>query len=367
MRPVIVITTVITAILLALYGYPAPQVTFGAESALSPGVPEPTAAAGDEPGVSFPQQRRRTGTPTPVNPAASLPASRQFVQLGTGAPVSAPPVVFFSEADEGTVDALMEDLRIMSVVIERNLEGILEKRKRGSSYRMGIPLLTTPDSRPVQAMYLDGFGALFAFRVGFPLTPSPAPEGKKDEPKAASEWEEARRTLYGPQEPPTDQVLSFGIEFDPNQVESLKTKLLQTLKNAVNIRHLKADDFVVVTVYGGESPSFDLGVEGVRPGLGRSLLGDPDPADVELYGAASEFKNFRGRYVLPSGGVAMLPGTRGTILTARTKRGDIEDFTGGTLTLEQFREKVHFNTYRGNILDPRAALIDVRTGRTTHR
>ena len=106
------------------------------------------------------------------------------------------------------------------------------------------------EGRSVRGIYLDGFGALFMIKVRFPVFTPSATEQKEPQPTSDSEWDKARRELYGEAEDRPVELVSVGSgsQYDSEQVEELKKTLFQTLKSASNI-HLKADDSVAITVF----------------------------------------------------------------------------------------------------------------------
>src|SRR5439155_4380042 len=284
-------------------------------------------------------------------------------------------VIAFSSADPRNVDSLQEDLTVMSLVIQQKLEkGVGE----GSpDYRMGIPLLLRSGQRGIESLYLEGFGAVFTLNVNFPLVPPPAAKAKEIENGTSSdEWDKARRELYGGRESRDAGNFygSAGVPYDAEQVGALKRTLLEALKNAANIRGLKPEEAVVVTVIGNESvsparawsggtggggvpdssggtafkvtsggtqtgPTVDITYTNVgtifpvpayRTAGGVIATGDPDTA----------YQRFvRGEWLASSG--------RGTVLTVRVRKSDAEAYAKGKLSFEQFQEKATVNSYLG--------------------
>jgi hypothetical protein len=94
-----------------------------------------------------------------------------------------------------------------------------------------------------------------------------------------------------------------GQPYEATQVETLKTQILTALKDATNIRGIKQQDFVVVTVFG------------------------PPAAPARAGGAADP---------------------RGSILTLRVKKADIDDFAKSAIDLAKFKERATVTAYAGN-------------------
>lgn len=262
---------------------------------------------------------------------------------GLGA-VSRPLVVPLTDVDPRRLTEIEEDLTIMS----RLLTKCLAKHSGDEGDQaMGIKLSTLDRSRSPRQLYLEGQGALFVLRVGYPLR---APEKvEKEVTRAAKKpnaWEETRSELYGqPAERSRDVlILNDGEqveEFDAERVEGLKKGLIEVLKNATNMRHLASNDTVTVLV---QSPEPNL--------RARTITRTFDPAGNPLADGgrpgrkggekATEkvVENVVG-YVNISGDRAVHP----TTLLLRLKKADLDSWTAGSLDEEGFRKKVTVLTY----------------------
>ena len=189
---------------------------------------------------------------------------------------------------------------------------------------MGIDVWFASGSNPFRSMYLDGYGALFMLKVGFPLLSPPKGETRKEKTETSSTWDEARQEMYG--HPSGNKIMSSPVEdYDPEKVNSLKDALLEALKNASNIRDLKADDSVTLCVFGGAS----------GPGKAQSI--------IKRGSGAAELQN-RLWVVGDRGGMQ----ARSTIMTIRVKKSDVDAFAKGKLDLDEFRKKAKVSTYMGN-------------------
>jgi hypothetical protein len=227
----------------------------------------------------------------------------------------------------------------MSRVFDKAVADEVGEAKRNWT-AMGIDLSFLPGANPVRSFYLDGYGALFMLNVSFPLLPPPA---KVEEPKetrpADSAWEEARREVYGQ---PADRKAApdSGEEFDGDKVARLKDALLEGLKSAANIRDLKSDDWITVCVFGagGAGPARVQRIKvGAKTGVPMEFS-----ADEMTYDTRMNEMFFKNGVMVPGG-----PRGRGTILTIRVKKSDVDAFAKGKLNLDEFRKKASLATYAG--------------------
>lgn len=205
-------------------------------------------------------------------------------------------------------DRLGEDLGVMSRILEKSIGKGPNRAEHGWS---GVFLGGGPSPGP-DAMYLDGFGALFLLRVDFPLV-APAKGKSAKEPAAADRtWEETRREL---REGGTGEVRiwdTFAVktlpEFDDGRVKELRDALVGAFKHASNLAGVKADENVAVTVFG------------------PLAVNDDQPLMTS---------NRRGRVEVIDGN-----GKAGSMLTLRAKKADIDAWATGKLSDEEFGKKV---------------------------
>jgi hypothetical protein len=269
-------------------------------------------------------------------------------------------VVRSGDGDPAAQAALEEDLAVMSHIFDK---AIIEKVGGGNRERtaMGINVYFGPNADTIRNLYLDGYGALFTLKVNFPLlAPPKVNEEQKEKPAAASEWDEAKRELYSREEgsgmmrtvpprtlryPGSSEAVE---EFSEQKVTQLKDALLESLKSATNIRSLKPDDSITLCVFGGPgTPQFVY-----RAGSAvRSVPVVPPPAGVPGAGVAVP------QTVDPATGLPQAPSlpvrtsrgdgmpARGSILTVRVKKSDVDSFAKGKLDLDQFRKKASLTIY----------------------
>lgn len=278
---------------------------------------------------------------------------------------AAPLILRFSETDPAANAALEEDLNIMTRLVEKALERGTGDEAR--DVKMGIEMLLSSGSRSVRALYLEGFGACWMVKVNFPVFASLDAESKpKAAPPAAdSEWDRAKRELYGGGE------ASLGgqpeSKYNPQQVEALKKLLLQTMKNAANIRQLKPEEYVAFTVFGQPvSRMPGLKSAGTSENQYQVRLQQivrhaqetrNEPADQarpveenvkrELEKVQRETEKVQ-RYGKTLGVETSSGAAPGTVLTLRVKKADADAFASGKLDYEAFQKKAEIQAYPGN-------------------
>ena len=289
--------------------------------------------------------------------------------FGPGGRGDSPLIIRSSDSDAKTLAAEQEDLTIMGRILEKSLAG------RGEDERpeaMGIKLITVGVSGGVRSMQIEGYGAIFMLNVNFPLVgpANKADEGENKEP-ANSTWDEAKREVYG--QPGGADGNPFGArfskeEFDPKRVEKLKDSLLDTLKNASNMRNVKPDESVTVVVrsgagrmggplrvrvgtMGGGSSGFTWNVGAVRLN-GDKSAGASGAADAGGLGGGGGFGRSSGGgggqpppagawVPNPAGGMKMVTVADSveSVLTIRAKKSDIDAFAKGKSTPDDFRKR----------------------------
>jgi hypothetical protein len=235
-------------------------------------------------------------------------------------------VIRSSDSDPKEQPQLEEDLAVMSRILEKAASERAGGRG-GQPYgamAMGIDVFYAPAATPLRSLYLDGYGALFMLNVGFPFLPPPQAEGQQEKPEVNSDWEDAKQELYGPRG--GGRALAAPSEpYEEERVNRLRDGLLESLKNATNIRGLKPDDSITVCVFGGPSS------------------GQPKARTYVKRSAGSS----EARTAVAGSGWAGSP-ARQTIMTIRVKKSDADAFAKGAMTLEAFRKRAHVVNYAGS-------------------
>src|SRR5882724_4046808 len=232
-------------------------------------------------------------------------------------------VIRSSETDPKEQSGIEEDLAVMSHILDKTLDEKFGNQSHGRK-AMGIDLWFASSSNPFSSLYLDGYGALFMLKVGFPLLPPAKNESRKEKTETSSTWEEARQELYG--HPNSGKAATLPAEeYDQAKVNALRDSLFEALKNASNIHDLKPDDSVTLCIFGGAG------------GTGKA-------SSVVRRGASTgELQN---RLWVFNGGAGNQ--ARGTIMTIRVKKSDVDALAKGKLDSDEFRKKAKVTTYLGS-------------------
>jgi hypothetical protein len=227
-----------------------------------------------------------------------------------------------------------EDMSVMSRIFEKNLEQAHISTARGNIFPSRQDTLTTllgGGRGGIQSIYLQGFGALFLMKVDFPLTPSPDMQDDEKETIKAEEgdpvWQEMRREIYEPQKVDrrsrTDQPEQ---KYEAEKVENLKTTLIKALKHAVNIRSLKPDESVILTVTGSSEATGTIISSTMLTGKNEIIVSERD-ADGKT----------RTKIVTGSA-IDDIGLSSPSIIVIRAKKSDIDEFAKGDLDFEKFRK-----------------------------
>jgi hypothetical protein len=253
--------------------------------------------------------------------------------------------------DEKTAAAIEEDLSVMSHILDK--EAQREPGAESPQTAMGI-FITSPQERASDAIYVEGFGALFMLNVNFPLLEPPAKEAKKTEPAPDTTWEKAKRELFQPNE---DREFGFEfkgfeyhpfggseVEYDSKRVENLRQALLGALKNAANIRNLKNDESVVVTAFGGGGGPG--GGFGSAPKAPRISGGGSGGVGATAGGGGGGFGG-TGAGLTTTRIETARGSSRRSIMTIRVKKSDIDAYAKEKLDLDDFQRKASIHTYWG--------------------
>ncbi len=281
--------------------------------------------------AAAPEASRAAGAAAATTAPGFQQRLHAIVNTGRGRPGKAL-VIRTSDADAQAQSNLEEDLAVMSRILDKTVAKKLDD-DRGNRF-MGINVLFAPGSGSIRNLYLEGYGTLFLLNVNFPLLPPPEKaEATKEKSETDSTWEEAKQELYGQSDAwaQVGRASRFSMspapqqEYDKDKVDDLKESLLEALKNATNIRNLKADESITVCVFGGVSTA-------PRKAWLKRAPNAPDADRDEVL--ITEPGDGRPAY--------------GTIMTIRVKKSDADAFAKGKLNLEDFRKKASITTYAGD-------------------
>jgi hypothetical protein len=287
--------------------------------------------------------------PTPVQ-AVNQQLDNLIGSLSFSSQAGSGNTVLVIPSEQTTTEDLLtinEDMNVMSRIFEKNLE---QERVTTVGSNIFIPgrrerygALLGSSRGQIQSMYLQGFGALFLLKVDFPLSPPPdVQEEQQQETQKAEEgdpvWQEMRQQMYEPEKVDrrrrTDRSES---KYDAEKVENLKTTLIKALKHAVNIRSLKPDESVILTVVGkGESTGKTIAAARMIQGENQIVIVEKD-----AYGTKTQ-------KVVPGDSLDVLEDmglSSPAVLVIRTKKSDIDEFSKGNIDFENFRQRVQLLTY----------------------
>jgi len=214
--------------------------------------------------------------------------------------------------------------------------------------------------RGTEALYLQGYGAIFVMRVDFPFSPAAGPKDQNEpgqkEP-ADPVWQKAREKLYAPANVTRYGGLRASGGPQGMSFEQFRDELLRTLKHAANIRNIEPNEWVILTVVGqGQEPaeagraagrgSYSMGggwVEGgsySTSGSSFGMGGGTSYADSRTYSRGAGLSP--GRVDRMRTGAAPAPTT---FLTIQAKKFEVDAFAKGTLSFERFQQRVKMFTY----------------------
>jgi hypothetical protein len=280
------------------------------------------------------------------------------------APESRALVIRTSETDGKTLAGTEEDLNIMARILDKAVRGI---EGAAQPEAMGVPLTIAQGNNGVRNMQIEGYGAVFQLSVNFPLKgPEEKAEDKTPKEPTNSAWDQTKRELYGqptrPNGNPFGAPASRRVVFDPKRVEQLKDALLEALRDASNMSHVKSDENVTVVVTSALSGN----VYATRPtgarGGGAGFFGAPG-STAQGGGSSNSANNGKLVYDKRTGStivseknadgnpsvrvVHMNPGpsVSESVLTIRARKSDIDAFAKGRLTLDEFRGKAGVLVY----------------------
>jgi hypothetical protein len=272
-----------------------------------------------------------------ANAASDFGGAYGYVSRSSGS--SVPPVVIqFGTKTSDAIAGMEEDLAVMTLIIDRALERLGQDVP---DEKMGIKLYYTSGGKSVRALYLENFGPLFMVKVNFPVHAPTEVESKEPEKPDDSEWNEARRRVLGEPENARWTASSSGVPYEAERVEELKKQLIAALRNASNMKGVKADEYVTVTVFG--APAVAVGGEW-RKWSGKSDS-SPQPRAGGGRGVAQTSANRAVTAVVEMNADNARNSLQGTVLTLRIKKSDI-DAAGNDA--EALGKKAAVTTYAGN-------------------
>ena len=278
--------------------------------------------------------------------------------------------------------AITEDLQVMSHIFDEKFKEPQEIQ--GVFVDFGD--FFGRDSRSTEAIYMQGYGVLFLMEVNFAFSPSHKAQEKQTEKTEDADptWQRARRKIISQSDFLAEQ------QYSADKIDQLKTELTRTLKHTANIRNIKPDEWVILTVIGkgrqtGGMYEYQLW-KNIAPRTGRSSTsrsrGRSSSSSRGSYGMGGSVYGggmgmggmyggsgmggmaggsmggggFGGGMMMGGGmmgGMGAMYGedyseagsTPATVLTIRVKKSDVDAFARGFRKFEEFQTTVEIFTY----------------------
>lgn len=317
-----------------------------------------------EPAISEP--------PTPVALPAPPPVYRGRVvapwpiagQTGRGRVL----VIPTTETKQESLLAIWEDMYVMAHIFDKKAK---EPRMiRGVFVDFGE--FFGRDGRDTEAIYLEGFGALFLMEVDLPISAAPKPkekEAEKTEEDVDPVWRQAQDEAFLSKAARTGAESGSQARYSPEKFEELKKELIKALKHAANIRNLKSDECIILTVIGGAQQPVTTVSHEFLEALNRQLQQNVQPGAAggayrtaggrggggyggSGYGGAAGYGGSYGMagYGYGVGGYGMggfgaMGFPSATVLTIRAKKTDVDAFAKGQMDFDEFQDRVLVLTY----------------------
>ena len=286
-----------------------PAIILLAEASKKPLVPEPLPEPTPLPEPLLP------APPAPPEPPASVAfIASEWPQQHTGSGTVL--VIPTAQMKPQDLADITQDLNVMSRILDKKL---------GRPTRISAIseiLLFSGDSQATEAIYLEGFAALFLVKVKFPLAPPLQVQQEKAEEDTDPVWTQTKQEIYTPENagmfssPMGDRPAE---EYDAEKVENLKQTLIKALKHAANIRNLGPDDWVTIVVSGSQP---GIAVKHIRAFSRSELVTWQTPSSL-----------------------SEMTSSQPTFLTIRAKKSDIDTFSKDQLDYDQFRQRTQIYTY----------------------
>ncbi len=249
-----------------------------------------------------------------------------FQQSGSGGGIL---VIPSAEMKVENLAAITEDMSVMSRIIDKKVSQsnlVTSRGRRLVDFNIN-PFLGS-GNRATEAIFLEGYGALFLMEINILLSAPPETQQKEKTKEEDTDpvWSQMRREMYEPEESRRSRTTDRPKEkYDAEMVEGLKTNLIKALKHATNIRALKPEQLVILTVIG----------DGRQPA-----------ATVTRSYSYSRRSGSRTRRIVQAATEVETGPLLPTVLTICAKKSDIDAFAKGELDYDQFRQLIEiFKSY----------------------
>jgi len=214
---------------------------------------------------------------------------------------------------------LMEDMTVMCRIFDKKLAQSSLIPETPAWVRFSNPF--SRDSQSMGAMYVQGYGALFTRTVDFPLSPPPQTEEQEEteEEDADPVWEQMKQEMLSPQVVARQTPGRQEEKYDARKVKNLKSTLIKALVHTANIRGLKPDESVILTVI--------------------SKTGRPDSLFTRVSSSGDS------RLVTAVAGGTKIDTLSPTVLTIRAKKSYIDALAQNKIDFDKFQEKIQLLSY----------------------
>jgi hypothetical protein len=263
----------------------------------------------------------------------SISAGRKLAYGSLFGSASAVLVIPSAEITTEEIATITEDMNIMSRIFDKNLQQA-HIQIRSMFFSSSDPfhgIFLGRGKQSTQVMYLQGYGALFMMKVDFPLSPPPQVEQEQEQTQKDEDtdkvWTEMKQEISEPEESRKNKNVRPKRVYDAEKVDNLRTTLIKSLKHAANIRNLKPDEWVILTITGSGTSTGYKSVTSI-PGRNEFVVVD---------------HNNRTQIVRSDliGDIGLsLP----TVLVIRAKKSDIDSFAKGDLDHDQFQQNTQILT-----------------------
>jgi len=351
-----------TIIVLAVLGFvmatatPAPGMYAGTSDesgnqASQPAVPTPsqsTEPATPQPSITQPSigvaapasdELEVTSVLDSIDPYVYPSTRRHIVSTPFGGKRSDILVIPNTDIKTEDVAAITQDMQVMSHIFDKIFQGprLIEGMFMNYGDFFGL------ESRATQAIYLQGYGMLFLLEVDFPFSPPPKSTIKEEQPEENdSVWQQAKQEIFYPTTIQRSQPQED--KYDAEKVKELKSRLIKALKHAANIRNIKPEEWIILTVHRGNQKGTGIVTYKIHT---QSMSTPPSRNNRGSLGGGYGFGGAGGGGL--AGGGMMGPGqqqaSQGSVMTIRAKKSDVDDYANGKLDFEQFKEKVQILVY----------------------
>ncbi|MBN2590921.1 MAG: hypothetical protein JXA96_13735 [Sedimentisphaerales bacterium] len=253
-------------------------------------------------------------------------------------------VVPSGEVDSKDVSQTKEDILVMAEILDerfrepRLIEGVL--RDFGDFFGR--------DNKQTEAMCIQGYGIIFMMEVNCQFSSLSQPEEKVEiqtNSDTDQTWQQARQRILSP-----GTGNDGNSEYEVQMVNILKTELIRTLKYASNIRNIKPDEWVILSVSGvsrQSMPPVGMPFGGYGGGMMVGGTYGYGGGSYSGYGGNTIISGYDNNYGIMNNTITNSQNVSpaASVMTIRVKKSDVDEFANDKIDLEHFRQKVQILLY----------------------